>query len=212
MLSISYTLITDGSSDKCLMPIINWVIKTKLAEIEYSLEAQWAELRNLPKPPKHLHDKIAKAIDIFPCDIVFIHRDAESQDFALREQEIKQAIDQSDIQIPFVCIVPIKMQEAWLLIEEEAIRAAAANPNGSIKLKLPSISELETITHPKDILHNLLKQASDLSGRRLDKFLYHKAAIYVSETIVDFSILRNLSGFRRFEESLHEVLDNMLVL
>jgi hypothetical protein len=210
MLNISYTLITDGSSDKCLMPIINWAIKTKLENLEYSLEAQWAELRNLPKPPKHLHDKIIKAVDIFPCDIIFIHRDAENQSFAFREEEIKQAIFNSEIQIPFVCIVPVKMQEAWLLIEEDAIRAAAANPNGSIKLKLPPIGELENITHPKDILHSLLKQASELSGRRLDKFPYHKAAIYVSETIVDFSVLRHLPGFRRFEESLNEVLDNML--
>jgi hypothetical protein len=210
MLNISYTLVTDGSSDKCLMPIINWVIKNRLENLEYSLEAQWAELRNLPKPPKHLHDKIIKAVDIFPCDIVFIHRDAENQSFALREEEIKQAIVYSEIKIPFVCIVPIKMQEAWLLIEEDAIRAAAANPNGSVRLKLPTVSDLESLPHPKDILHSLLKQASELSGRRLDKFPYHKAAIYVSETIADFSALRYLPGFRRFEESLNEVLDNML--
>lgn len=210
MLNISYTLITDGPSDKCLIPIINWAIRTKLEGVEFSLESQWAELRNLPNPPRDLHRKINKAIDIFPCNIIFIHRDAEAQNYSLRETEIREAIINSETVIPFVCIVPVKMQEAWLLIEEDAIRAAAANPNGNVRLRLPAISELESMSDPKYTLHNLLKQASELSGRKLDKFSPQKAAFSVSETIINFSTLRNLPAFLRFEESLHGVLNRML--
>jgi len=99
------------------------------------------------------------------------------------------------------------MQEAWLLFNEHAIRAASGNPNGRILLNLPSLQEVEDIPDPKRVLHSLLKHASELHGRRLKDFNPSKQAHRVSEQIDDFHPLRQLSAFQVLENELSDLLD-----
>jgi hypothetical protein len=42
--------------------------------------------------------------------------------------------------MPVVCVVPVRMMEAWLLIDEMAIRRVAGNPNGRIPIELPVLN------------------------------------------------------------------------
>jgi hypothetical protein len=94
------------------------------------------------------------------------------------------------------------MTEAWLLIDEEALRRAAGNPNGRTPLKLPSITQLENIPNPKDELHRLLKDASELTGRRLRQFNVQERARRLADLIEDFSPLRKLSAFQELEAAV----------
>jgi hypothetical protein len=91
------------------------------------------------------------------------------------------------------------MQEAWLLIDQAAIRRAAGNPNGTADLVLPAVGLIESITNPKGLLYELLKAASELRGRRLKKFRPDKHVRLIAEIISDFSPLRQLPAFRRLE-------------
>jgi hypothetical protein len=59
------------------------------------------------------------------------------------------------------------MLEAWLLLDETAIRQVAGNPKGKINLLLPKASNVENIADPKQQLKDTLAKASGLSGRRL---------------------------------------------
>ena len=101
-----------------------------------------------------------------------------------------------------ISIVPVRMTEAWLLFDEQAIRKAASNPSGRDPLKLPSLLAVDSIPDPKQQLKELLRQASGLSGRRLQKFNESKAIQLIADCIPDFSPLRKLAAFVNFEKSV----------
>jgi hypothetical protein len=98
------------------------------------------------------------------------------------------------------------MQEAWMLIDENAIRAAAGNPTGSIALAMPRLQRLEDLPDPKSVLRELLRKASELIGRRLKKFSATAGAHRVAELIDDWRPLRRLAAFAEFERELDQVL------
>ena len=103
---------------------------------------------------------------------------------------------------PFVCVVPIRMQEAWLLFNEIALRRAAGCPNGTMRLDLVPLGRVEQEPNPKDILHNLLRAASGLSGRRSKQFRPQIHTHRLAELIDDFSPLRQLTAFKALEQDL----------
>ncbi|MCJ7687521.1 MAG: DUF4276 family protein [Desulfobacteraceae bacterium] len=164
---IRYTLISDGSSDRALLPILTWILREK-GDIR-RVQPEWADLRRLPQPPQTLRERILSAIDLFPCDLLFIHRDAEREDPESRYREIRNALQEATklgFQAPAVCVVPVRMTEAWLLFDEPAIRFAAGNPNGKNPLDMPDLSIIEQVSDPKDVLFEILREASGLRGRR----------------------------------------------
>lgn len=202
-MNLTYTLLADGSSDKVLMPIINWVLE----QIPNTrLTAQFAAIT--PPPSKGLLCRAKAAIDTYECDILLVHRDAENASIVERSNEIKKNLRK--LNKTYVPIVPIRMSEAWLLIDENAIRSAASNPNGSSILKLPKIERLEKIKDPKAILFEQLILASELSSARLKKFSPESRRHRVSELITDFSPLRKLSAFQQFEDELKASVNQLI--
>lgn len=103
-------------------------------------------------------------------DIVFVHRDAEAQDPQLRRDEVAAGAREAGIACPTVPVIPVKMTEAWLLLDEAAIRRVAGRPNGTIPLELPTMSEAERLADPKRRLKTVLLTASETSGRRRKQF------------------------------------------
>lgn len=206
---IYYTLLSDGSSDRMLIPIINWTFRQNLEET-ILIQSNWANLYH-----SHENDLVGKinyAIDKFPCDILFVHRDTEKKGenvFHDRMNEIEtawaKAIKHKEI---FVPIIPVRMTEAWLLIDELAIRKASGNSNGTTPINLPQIQNLETLSEPKKILEELLYTASELKGRNRKKFNVAQAKHLVSNNIIDFSQLRQLQAFQFFETFLKKVLES----
>jgi hypothetical protein len=89
---IRYTLISDGPSDRALLPILTWVLREK-GKVSL-VQSEWADLRRLPQPPQSLRDRILCAIDLFPCDLLFVHRDAEREDPESRYREIRSALQE----------------------------------------------------------------------------------------------------------------------
>jgi hypothetical protein len=113
---------------------------------------------------------------------------------------------------PHVAVVPIRMQEAWMLHDEAALRRAAGRPSGRESLNLPKISAVETLPDPKKILHDALKTASGKHGRRSDEFKPHKAAHDLAQRISDndnWSPLLQLSAFQRLEQDTRAALAAM---
>jgi hypothetical protein len=206
---IRYTLISDGPSDRALLPILTWTLREKGGIIR--IQAEWADLRRLSRSPQNLYERILAAIDFFPCDLLFVHRDAERQKPARRYEEISGAIEKAasqGFQTPAVCVVPVQMTEAWLLFDETAIRLAAGNPNGKNPLVIPDLSEIEGIPNPKGVLFDILKHASGRTGRRLKKFNMAEARVRISELVFYFSPLRLLPAFQKLEEDISLRLSN----
>jgi hypothetical protein len=189
---------------------LNWLLVE--AGVVTAIQAQHANLALLPTPPRQLHRRMLVAIAQFPCDVLFVHRDAERELPVTRQREIQDAVKQAEgdgVIPPVVCVIPVRMQEAWLLSDEPAIRKASGNPNGRMPLALPRISNIEDISNPKDTLHDLLKQASGLHGRDLAKFYPHRYAFRVAELTSDFSSLRTLSAFRGLEADIHTIVGQL---
>lgn len=203
MRELRFTLVSDGPTDRALIPILRWLLQDLRGE---------APLRHAHS--EHFGGNLASRIHFasiaYPCDILFVHRDAENQDPDTRRDEIERAIStrksrNMDVS-SHVCVIPIRMTEAWLLFDEPAIRSAAGNPNGAIALDLPRPSEVENLPDPKNTLRELLIQASELKGRRRKKFNAGEAVRRVADFIVSFQPLRNLSAFRSLEVDLNRRL------
>jgi hypothetical protein len=194
---MKFTLVSEGSSDQALIPIITWALRT--AGVDAELESRWADFRGLPIRPSGLAEKIDLANEIFPCDVLFIHRDSDTNPREDRFEEITRAVGPLHLSVPHVCVIPVKMLEAWLVLDEDALRFAAGNPNGRVRLQLPPANSVERIADPKNLLFQLLRDASELSGRRLRKFKENSARSLICEYIDDFSHLRTLDSFRAFE-------------
>ncbi|NER38350.1 MAG: DUF4276 family protein [Oscillatoria sp. SIO1A7] len=207
MNELNYTLLSDGSSDKAFEFVLTWLLRN--CGVECAINFEWVDLRQLPQPPKKLPDKIKTSLDLYPCDLLFIHRDAEKEPRQKRITEIKEAIEEARKLVevpPAVCVVPVRMQEAWLLFDESAIRKAAGKPRGKQPLQLPAMDRLEQKPDPKQLLHELLRQASERKGRALKKLRVDPLVYQVASFIGDFSPLRALSAFSALEEDIQRVV------
>lgn len=167
MNDLRFTLTTDGSSDRVLLRHLGWMLRRRLGP-QVALQPQWADLRQLRSKPKKLAERIRFALELYPADLLFVHRDAESIDPSPRYAEIEQAAAEANADVPVVPVVPIRMTEAWLLFDERAVRWAAGNPNGRQALGL-SIKNVEANPDPKSLLREAIKTASGKTGRRLRK-------------------------------------------
>ena len=209
MNELRYTLLADGPGDRALMPILTWLLRQYLPN--WAIQPQWADLWRFPSLPKALHQKIKTTMDFYQCDLLFVHRDAEAISLSDRLVEVSTAVEearQSTRLPPCVGVVPVRMTEAWLLFDADAIREAAGNPNGTIYLNLPRLTKLEDVPDPKTILHNLILEATELGSRRKRHFKVKHAVQRIPEHIQDFSPLRELTAFSNLEEELTRTISS----
>lgn len=205
---LRYTLLSDGASDHALLPLLTWLLRQQ--RVNCPIQPEWADLRWLRQPPRALADRIRTSLDLFPCDLLFVHRDAENGPREKRVTEIIAALAELEqATVPaVVCVVPVRMQEAWLLFDEPALRRAAGNPSGKQRLTLPPLSKLEALPDPKLILHELLREASGLQGRRRKQFPASTNARRVAEFSETFAPLRALPAFRALETDVGIIVDH----
>jgi hypothetical protein len=204
MPEIRYTLLAEGSSDRALLPIITWTLRCHLKDV--AIQSSSADLSRLPLPPKGLVNRIKSSLDLYPCDVLFVHRDTDNQGMDQRIHEIETAIAELALGSapPVIGVIPIRMMEAWLMFDEAIIRRVAGNPSGREPLSLPLLKQVESIADPKDRLNTALRVASGLQGRRLKKFRPSEELHRITDLTDDFSPLRQLSAFQRFEGEIQK--------
>lgn len=208
MPDLHYTLLADGPSDRVLIPILNWLIHQQ--GVKGLILPEVADLGRFRHPPRVLSERIIAAWQLYPCDVLFIHRDAEREPLDRRAGEIQAGYDEARRRIsslpPLARVIPVRMTEAWLLFDEVALRRAAGNRRGRTRLDLPRLDSIEAIPDPKQLLHRLLRQASGLSPSRqrdIDIRLFVQALV---DRIEDFAPLRALTAFRKLEEEVRQVV------
>jgi hypothetical protein len=99
-------------------------------------------------------------------DVVVVHRDADNRGHDARVAEIQSAARTTALCPLVIPVVPVRMTEAWLLLDEDAIRTVAGHPRGRSPLVLPKHHEAEGLADPKAILADLLDKAAGVTGRR----------------------------------------------
>jgi hypothetical protein len=184
------------------MPIVNWSLKRWGAD---GVSGEWVDFSRIPLASKA--DRLRKALDLYPCDVLFFHRDAESQSTELRRREIAEALRQHSIR--HVPVIPVRMTEAWLLFDEAAIRRAASNPNGSEQLGLPGLAKLEKLPNPKVVLHDALLRACGLNKRRRSRVPLPEWVHRIPSYIDDFSALDALPSFRALQDDIRNLIAAM---
>lgn len=171
------------------------------------------DLSRLPDHVGHaVVDKLRVALKLEPnVNLVFIHRDADSIDPLPRHEEIRKAVEALSAITPYVAIVPVQATEAWLLVDEQAIRQTADNPNGQIPLDLPKPTAVEKLHDPKQKLWELLRSASGLSGRKLERFnktLKVRRRLLLQRLDPDGS-LREVSAWKRLVGDLRAAINDL---
>lgn len=199
MRTIDYVLIGDGTSDRALLPILAWALRKSAPDHLFA-----------PQPFVHRGSRaVASVIDDarskYRPDLIFVHRDAERIPLATRRTEIPTV----DYVVP---VVPVRMTEAWLLINAEALRKASGNPNGKMVLDLPRPREIESLPDPKRELERLLLEAAGALGpRRRKQHRQEQSSMVhrVAEYIEDFSGLFTLPAFGLFWTDLQGALSRI---
>ena len=206
MPDLRFTLLGEGTSDRALLSILRWLLQQHIRDV--AIQGIWADLSRLPRPPRSLAERIARAVELYPCDVLFVHRDSDRENRASRVDEVARAVTEASrlaasttrVFPPVVPVVPVRMLEAWLLTDEVALRRAAGNPNGRVELDLPRARDLERVLDPKAVLQRTVLEASGLHGRRLQRLAV--SPVRIAELTDDFSALRALPAFQALEQEI----------
>ena len=158
-------LLADGMSDEPLGQHVARIAQRHDCE----LDVVAPDLSRLPESPGRAVDSRLRAILAFDdaFDLVVVHRDAERADPADRYREIAAGVAAVRDRMPILPIVPVRMTEAWLLVDESAIRLVSGHPEGRADLGLPDPGRVESVADPKRLLQQALIRASGARGRRL---------------------------------------------
>lgn len=173
---VQFLLICEGSSDGALVPHIQRLL------IEHgATQAPGASFHSrtpLTNSGTPLTNKVRQGLklSVLP-DLLFVHRDADhhrdthAAGATKRYEEIATAVQSASHGGRYVGIVPVRMTEAWLLLNEDEIRRVAGNPGGRDDLGLPTVQKVEKIADPKNLLKEvLLRAGSPKSPRRKKTF------------------------------------------
>jgi len=204
--SIKYTFCNEGPSDRVLQHHINWSLE-RLTKLPF--DGEWADPSIFESRDRDVATRAAQAVAFYPCNLLFIHRDADGEGFDARRAEIREAMRRAGIGVAAVAIVPVRMTESWLLCSEAAIRCAAGRPNGLEDLAVPALRSIETIGDPKIRFEDLLCAASEHRGRKLEQFRRDLPSLKyrVAELVDDFEPLLQLPAFRAFYDELAASLE-----
>ncbi|MEU8269208.1 hypothetical protein AB0B89_18840 [Sphaerisporangium sp. NPDC049002] len=161
---LSGLFIAEGTSDLPLSDIVEFLF----AERGQSLRLSKPDFDALKKVRKDVESKLIAGAQLTgkPFDLAVIHRDADNAGWQARLSEVQSAVLSSGVPCELIPVIPIRMTEAWLLLDESEIRKVAGNPNGRENLGLPKIREVEGIADPKGLLRDCLMKAASVRGRK----------------------------------------------
>jgi hypothetical protein len=170
---------------------------------------EWADTAIFENRDRDVASRAAQAVSYYPCNLLFIHRDADGEGFERRREEIREALRSAGVGVSSIALVPVRMTESWLLSSESAIRYAAGRPAGTAHLSIPTTRGLENVADPKAKFEELLCSASEHRGRKLEQFRRELPSLKyrVAELVDDFEPLMKLAAFKSFFDELGTALD-----
>lgn len=204
---VHFVLVGEGTSDDGLVPHLeNLCVDLGADEVTGTT----IDFRRLEQPVGHSVDaKLRAAMQLEPdANLIFIHRDADSSNSAPRYAEITNAVGAVGLAAEWVGLVPVQETEAWLLLDERAIRLVARRPQGTRALNLPGPRQVESVARPKERLENALAIASELSGRKLEKFRreFPEHRRILLQRLAIRGLLADVSSWSRLETDLRAAL------
>jgi len=171
------------------------------------------DLRRLDPPPGRQVGQRLEAVLAFDdgFDFVIVHRDAENQSVATGNHEIRTGVGSAGKDLPALPLVPVRMTEAWLLLDEAAIRRVAGRPTSTNPIGLPPAQSVEHVPNPKKTLRSALEAASGVTGRRLQRIRrdFGGQRRRLLEGLDHGGPVSRLSAWTQLEASVKEVLSEL---
>jgi hypothetical protein len=198
----------EGSSDDGITDHIETISARRNVEVSVTNP----ELAWLNDVGHAVGDKLSKVRQLGgEYEIIAVHRDADGMGREARLEEIRCAVRQHMPECVHVPIIPVRMTEAWLLVDESAIRRVATNPNGTRKLGLPPLHRIEALADPKTKLKQVLAEASELSGRRLQQFnrRFSENRRQLLQRLDPEGPVSSLASWQSFVQDLEGALDRL---
>ena len=209
MTQIRCALLAEGNSDRALLPLLKWLLGEH--GITIAGEPDFLTKSVLPSAPSEhklrpLKWFIRQSLELYKPSLLFVHRDADTNQWRHRVQEIEQAYKEviAEANTPVVCVVPVQEMEAWLMTDAEAIRKVCNKSNTQQKVTLPKLRALEKMAQPKEKLNQLLAEVSGINRSELNKAGIFAADI--AEYMEDFAPLRKLPAFAAMEKELIAII------
>ncbi len=202
---VKFWLLPEGSSDRGLVPHLEALCLEGGADEAIGLAP---DLGRLPaKIGKSVREQIQAALRYgTDLNLLFVHRDADSTDPMLRRQMIESQAQ--DCSIPCVPVIPVQELEAWLLLDEAAIRSVAGNPRGRSELQIPALRVIESTREPKEILKAAILRAADQTGRQAERikkrFDEHREALL--QRLEREGPVRQLPSFQRLLADIQQAI------
>ena len=169
---LRFLLLCEGSSDTALVPhlrqLLSYCGAAEVVGAAFSL-ANVSDPKGVGGSVLERKIRAVLAVDS-EFDVLFVHRDADTAGHEERCNEIVAASRNAGVNVASVAVVPVRMTEAWILLDEEAIRRVAGNPRGRQPLNLPKPARVEDDPNPKKTLENALVTAGGHQGHRRRKF------------------------------------------
>ena len=199
--SVSFAFLCEGSSDTGLIAHLETLL------VHFGAQ----EVTGMPDTrkgtiPDRLRQLLTEEIGT-GIDMVFIHRDSDGPDREGREREIRRGVEESGFPHPLIPVIPVQETEAWLLLDEQAIRDVVAS-KGKQSLRLPKPNAIEGTRKPKEILQKALLAASETSGRRLKKeknSFNHRRRVLL-QRLDPFGAVRDLPSWQCLERDIQRAL------
>lgn len=203
-MDIDFLLICDGPSDAALGNHIQSLL-IEMGAFEVNWTASYVGRR--------LSEKIALGLQQSSNpSMLFVHRDSEGADPNDRYEEIRSAVIASNFTGTWSAIVPRRMTETWLLLDERAIRDVVGRPRGAEPLGLPDHRNVENLPDPKARLHAALFAACSPRGRRRRKQFENYWLGYRNRLLENLPVggpLEQLESWARFRDDTVAALNQI---
>lgn len=158
--------VAEGTSDHPLADLVELLFRDRGVDLRLAV-LPFEQLRGVPKD---VESRVSAGLKLMgnQVDLVVVHRDADNAGSDARRKEIARALRKTTA-TTWCPIIPVRMTEAWLLLDESLIRQVAGNPRGKTPLRLPKPHEVERAADPKELLRCALLAAAETTGRRRDR-------------------------------------------
>ncbi|GAA0990888.1 hypothetical protein GCM10009555_077370 [Acrocarpospora macrocephala] len=197
----------EGTSDLPLADIVETLFIDRGTQVRLSKP----DFESLKGVRRDVRSKVSASIQLVggPVDLVVVHRDADNAGADTRRNEIEEAVHAAGHCSSIVPVIPVRMTEAWLLLDEQSIRTVAGNPKGKMNLGLPASNRVEREPDPKQLLKECLLKASDATGRRRERaanrFYEHRR--HLLQRLDCAGPVTSLPSWKRLVADIESVID-----